>query len=100
VRDTVDLNEFVNTLEQVTRQHDVPVTCNRIVPVANETERARIGITHPQYNAFHVTAGPFEGWALAYCKGPDGEQLEFAQAVKKAKQEFAEAAAEYMSSRA
>ncbi len=28
-----------------------------------------------------VTVAPSDGWELIYCKGPEGEQLEFVQAL-------------------
>ena len=48
-------------------------------------------------NSFEVTDGTFKGWSLAYCKGPDGEQLEFNQVKEEAKKDFDEALVKYLS---
>ena len=38
--------------------------------------------------------GDFSGWTLVYCKGPNGEQLEFNQVLGKAKSLFTKAQAQ------
>ena len=38
-----------------------------------------------------ITKGKSNGWSLIYCKGPEGEQLEFVQALDPVKQTFQEA---------
>lgn len=42
-------------------------------------------------NSYAVTTGGFKGWHLAYCKGPDGEQLEFNQVADDAASDFNQA---------
>lgn len=42
-------------------------------------------------NSYVVTTGGFRGWHLAYCKGPDGEQLEFNQVAELAADDFNQA---------
>jgi hypothetical protein len=42
-------------------------------------------------NANKITQGKSNGWALIYCKGPEGEQLEFVQALDPVKQTFQQA---------
>ena len=42
-------------------------------------------------NSYVVTSGGFKGWHLAYCKGPDGEQLEFNQVADDAAVDFNQA---------
>ena len=42
-------------------------------------------------NAIHQTTGNFPGWSLAYCKGPDGEQLEFNTVTGTALQQMTQA---------
>ncbi len=48
-------------------------------------------------NSYAVVGGDFDGWSLAYCKGPDGEQLEFNQVVRAAKADFDQALRTYLS---
>jgi hypothetical protein len=38
-----------------------------------------------------VTEAPSDGWELIYCKGPEGEQLEFVKALGPVKKRFSEA---------
>ena len=38
-----------------------------------------------------ATEGKSNGWSLIYCKGPEGEQLEFVQALGPVKKTFADA---------
>jgi hypothetical protein len=42
-------------------------------------------------NSNGITEGKSNGWRLIYCKGPEGEQLEFVQALGPVKQTFASA---------
>ena len=42
-------------------------------------------------NTNKVTDAPSDGWELIYCKGPEGEQLEFVKALGPVKQRFANA---------
>ena len=46
-------------------------------------------------NSYKVDSGPFEGWSLAYCKGPDGEQLEFNKVQHEAADAFLQAQLTY-----
>jgi len=50
------------------------VKANRVITVATEKERLAAPITA---NTNRITEGKSNGWALIYCKGPEGEQLEF-----------------------
>ena len=82
------------------------VVFNRIVRVRTAEERAAIS---QRYNSFkfwnepdpetgnlaETEWGAFEGWSLFYCKGPNGEQLEFNQVTRNVKTLFAKAKAEY-----
>jgi|GEM_PF-6658369 len=38
-----------------------------------------------------ITEGKSNGWSLIYCKGPEGEQLGFVQALGPVKQTFSNA---------
>ncbi len=61
------------------------VRANRIVPVRSEAERKA---TPLDANSNGITEGKSNGWRLIYCKGPEGEQLEFVQALGPVKQVF------------
>ena len=62
------------------------VRANRTVRVRSEAERRAA----PQSaNTNRVTEAPSDGWELIYCKGPEGEQLEFVKALGPVKQRFA-----------
>jgi hypothetical protein len=39
--------------------------------------------------------GDFHGWSLFYCKGPNGEQLEFNQVTRRARECFDSARQQY-----
>ena len=39
-------------------------------------------------NSNGITEGQSNGWRLIYCKGPEGEQLEFVQALGPVKRVF------------
>ena len=94
VRTSVSLLDFVTQLE--TSAHGLGynnVWCNRLVPVKSRKEYKALPSSD---NAFFVKSGGFEGWSLAYCKGPDGEQLEFNQVKDFAKVDFDQAQAVYV----
>lgn len=46
-------------------------------------------------NSYYLATGAFKGWHLAYCKGPDGEQLEFNQVDESAASDFDQALQTY-----
>jgi catechol 2,3-dioxygenase-like lactoylglutathione lyase family enzyme len=89
VRDDVDFNQFITDLEaESARRGMTQVRANRIIRVSTEEERKGA----PQdANTNKVTVAPSDGWELIYCKGPEGEQLEFVKALGPVKQRFAEA---------
>ena len=39
-------------------------------------------------NTNRITEGKSNGWSLIYCRGPEGEQLEFVQVLNPVKQVF------------
>jgi len=89
IRDDVDFNKFIHDLEaESARRGMTQVRANRVITVATEKERlaAPMGA-----NTNKITEGKSNGWALIYCKGPEGEQLEFVQALDPVKQTFAKA---------
>ncbi|MCW1430131.1 VOC family protein [Novosphingobium sp. JCM 18896] len=87
VRDDVDFNKFITDLEaESARRGMTQVRANRIIRVNSEAERKAA----PQSaNTNKVTVAPSDGWELIYCKGPEGEQLEFVKAIGPVKQRFA-----------
>ena len=89
VRDDVDFNAFIHDLEaESARRGMTQVKANRVIRVRTEQERLRA----PQNaNTNKVTEAPSDGWELIYCKGPEGEQLEFVKALGGVKQRFASA---------
>ena len=86
VRDDVDFNKFIHDLEaESARRGMTQVRANRSITVATEKERRDAPM---DANTNRITEGKSSGWALIYCKGPEGEQLEFVQALGPVKQTF------------
>jgi len=87
IRDDVDFNKFIHDLEaESARRGMLQVKANRVVTVRTEQER----LAAPrQANTNKITEGKSNGWSLIYCKGPEGEQLEFVQVLGPVKQTFA-----------
>jgi hypothetical protein len=93
IRDDVDFNKFIHDLEaESARRGMTQVRANRTITVKTEQERLAAPI---ESNTNKITSGKSNGWALIYCKGPEGEQLEFVQALNPVKQVFANALAEH-----
>jgi catechol 2,3-dioxygenase-like lactoylglutathione lyase family enzyme len=91
VRDDVDFNKFIADLEsESARRGMTQVRANRTVQVRTEAERKA---APRSANTNRVTEAPSDGWELIYCKGPEGEQLEFVKALGPVKQRFSEALA-------
>ncbi|MBY5538235.1 lactoylglutathione lyase [Rhizobium leguminosarum] len=86
IRDDVDFNKFIHDLEaESARRGMTQVRANRSITVTTEKERLDAPI---EANTNKITEGKSSGWALIYCKGPEGEQLEFVQALGPVKQTF------------
>lgn len=86
IRDDVDFNKFIADLEaESARRGMTQVRANRIITVGSEKERLAAPI---EANSNSITEGQSNGWTLIYCKGPEGEQLEFVQALGPVKQVF------------
>lgn len=86
IRDDVDFNRFIRDLEaESARRGMTNVKANRIVTAATDQERLALPA---EANTNRITEGPSSGWSLVYCKGPEGEQLEFVQVLGHAKQVF------------
>lgn len=91
VRDDVDFNKFIADLEaESARRGMTQVRANRTIRVMTEADRKA---APRNTNTNRVTAEPSNGWELIYCKGPEGEQLEFVKALGPVKQRFSEALA-------
>jgi catechol 2,3-dioxygenase-like lactoylglutathione lyase family enzyme len=91
LRDDVDFNQFIHDLEaESARRGMTQVRANRVVTVSTEQERLAAPI---EANSNNITEGKSNGWRLIYCKGPEGEQLEFVQALGPVKRVFDEALA-------
>ncbi|HWA44604.1 MAG TPA: VOC family protein [Hypericibacter adhaerens] len=86
IRDDVDFNKFIHDLEaESARRGMTQVKANRTITVASEEERQAAPL---EANTNKITQGKSNGWALIYCKGPEGEQLEFVQALGPVKKTF------------
>jgi catechol 2,3-dioxygenase-like lactoylglutathione lyase family enzyme len=107
VKEEVDLNQFALDLEAECWARGIPVTCNRTVEVTSEAARQSAPVrcaankfwNDTRYSAAGTSDeqfGDFAGLGFFYCKGPSGEQLEFAQATRKAKDHMRQAQARYV----
>jgi catechol 2,3-dioxygenase-like lactoylglutathione lyase family enzyme len=86
IRDDVDFNKFIADLEaESARRGMTQVRANRTITVCSEEERRA---TAREANSNGIAEGRSNGWRLIYCKGPEGEQLEFVQALRPVKQIF------------
>ena len=98
VRPETPLNEFVTILEKESHSRGfMAVKCNTLNEQPNDDARGEQVQEDPEYNSYHVDDGPFVGWQLAYCKGPDGEQLEFTHEYAAAGTVFGQALGMYVS---
>ncbi|GEP56995.1 hypothetical protein RSO01_41610 [Reyranella soli] len=89
IRDDVDFNKFIHDLEaESARRGMTQVKANRVITVTSEQERQAAPL---DANTIKITEGKSNGWSLIYCKGPEGEQLEFVQALGAVKKTFQEA---------
>ncbi|HYJ41847.1 MAG TPA: VOC family protein [Steroidobacteraceae bacterium] len=86
IGDEVDFNQFIADLEaESARRGMTQVRANRVVTVNSERDRLAAPISA---NSNGITEGKSNGWRLIYCKGPEGEQLEFVQALGPVKKVF------------
>jgi len=89
VRDDVDFNKFIADLEaESARRGMTQVRANRTIRVRTEEQRRA---APRESNTNRVTVAPSDGWELIYCKGPEGEQLEFVKALGPVKKRFGDA---------
>jgi catechol 2,3-dioxygenase-like lactoylglutathione lyase family enzyme len=86
IRDDVDFNKFIADLEgEAAKRGMTQVRANRVITVLSEKERVAAPM---EANSNGITEGQSNGWRLIYCKGSEGEQLEFVQALGPVKQTF------------
>jgi catechol 2,3-dioxygenase-like lactoylglutathione lyase family enzyme len=86
LRDDIDFDKFVHDLEaESMRRGMTNVRCNRTVTVTTEEGRKN---TPLETMSNKITEGKSNGWALIYARGPEGEALEFVQALDSVKQIF------------
>jgi catechol 2,3-dioxygenase-like lactoylglutathione lyase family enzyme len=91
IRNDVDFNKFIADLEaESARRGMSQVRANRVLTIHSEQERKNAPI---EANSNGITEGKSNGWRLIYCKGPEGEQLEFVQALGPVKRVFDDALA-------
>jgi catechol 2,3-dioxygenase-like lactoylglutathione lyase family enzyme len=106
VKDDVSLNDFAVILEQECDRRGIEVLCNRVITVNSQEERKLCEARYAANKFWHdpdnyvegyseLDFGDFHGWSLFYCKGPNGEQLEFNQVTRTAKENFQRAQNEY-----
>jgi catechol 2,3-dioxygenase-like lactoylglutathione lyase family enzyme len=89
LQDDIDFNTFVRDLEaESARRGMTNVRCNRIVSVTTEEGRRNAPLSTMSNR---ITDGTSNGWALIYARGPEGEALEFVQALGPVRQVFEEA---------
>jgi len=89
IRDEVDFNRFIADLEAESARRGMNhVRANRVLTVSSEQERRAAPL---EANSNGITEGKSNGWRLIYCKGPEGEQLEFVQALGPVKRVFDDA---------
>lgn len=89
IRDDVDFNVFIRDLEAEAARRGMPqVRANRVVTVTSEEQRKAAPL---DANSNGITEGRSNGWRLIYCKGSEGEQLEFVQALGPVKKVFDDA---------
>jgi catechol 2,3-dioxygenase-like lactoylglutathione lyase family enzyme len=86
IRDDVDFNQFIRDLEaESARRGMTQVRANRVITVTSEKDRLAAPM---EANSNPITEGKSNGWRLIYCKGCEGEQLEFVQALGPVKRTF------------
>ncbi|MFN7937349.1 MAG: VOC family protein [Bryobacteraceae bacterium] len=86
VQDDVDFDQFIEDLEaEAGRRGMTNVKANRTKAFASDAERRK---APRETNTIKIREGSSNGWSLMYCKGPEGEQLEFVQVLGPVKQTF------------
>ena len=86
IKDDTDFDQFIHDLETESARRGMNnVRANRTVVSASDAERLKAPL---DANTNKIKQGKSNGWSLMYCKGPEGEQLEFVQVLGPVKQTF------------
>ena len=86
IKDDTDFDQFIHDLEaEAARRGMTNVRANRTVASTSDSERLKAPL---DANTNKIKQGKSNGWSLMYCKGPEGEQLEFVQVLGPVKQTF------------
>ena len=86
IKDDTDFDQFIHDLETESARRGMKnVRANRTVVSATDSERLKAPL---DANTNKIKQGKSNGWSLMYCKGPEGEQLEFVQVLGPVKQTF------------
>jgi catechol 2,3-dioxygenase-like lactoylglutathione lyase family enzyme len=86
IKDDADFDQFIHDLEaEAARRGMTNVRANRTQAVASDAERQHAPLSA---NTNKIKQGKSNGWSLMYCKGPEGEQLEFVQVLGPVKETF------------
>lgn len=86
VKDNVDFDRFMQDLEaEAARRNMSNVKANRTVATVSDSGRLKAPLDS---NTIKIKEGQSDGWSLMYCKGPEGEQLEFVQVLGPVKRTF------------
>lgn len=86
IKDDVNFDEFIRDLEaEASKRGMSNVKANRTIDAKNDAERLKAPL---KTNTIKIKEGQSNGWSLIYCKGPEGEQLEFVQVLGPVKKTF------------
>mmetsp|Transcript_13848 Transcript_13848/g.35333 ORF Transcript_13848/g.35333 Transcript_13848/m.35333 type:complete len:369 (-) Transcript_13848:195-1301(-) len=100
----VGMDVFLARLEAAAAAKGLPVVCNRPNSVwqgdvASSTAEPHRTDAQPS-KTFEFSAQDLGGWFVVFCKGPNGEQLEFSQAQGAARAAFIGGLAQFMATKA
>jgi hypothetical protein len=86
MQDDTDVDQFIRDLEaEAARRGMTNVRANRTKTFVSDAERLNAPLDS---NTNKIKQGKSNGWSLMYCKGPEGEQLEFVQVLGPVKETF------------
>lgn len=86
LKDDTDCDQFIRDLEkEAERRGMTNVRANRTTRVQSNPERLHAPLASSMNK---IRQGKSNGWSLMYCKGPEGEQLEFVQVLPPVRQTF------------
>ena len=86
VKDDADFDRFIQDLEaEAAKRGMTNVKANRTIAAVSDSGRLKAPL---DANTIKIREGQSNGWSLIYCKGPEGEQLEFVQVLGPVKRTF------------